>query len=84
MSVSESGGAVYVGQQSEHYSGRLPLWCKWIGDLFHKKMTVSAEVLRLVLHWMQQFLVAVVMIPSTKRWKGICMYGRRTRHKDIC
>jgi len=25
MSLSASGGAVYVGQQNEHYSGQIPL-----------------------------------------------------------
>jgi hypothetical protein len=25
MSVSESGGSVYVGQQNERYSGQIPL-----------------------------------------------------------
>jgi hypothetical protein len=28
MSVSESGGAVYVGRQTEHYRGQIPFWRK--------------------------------------------------------
>jgi len=84
MSLSASGGAVYVGQQNEHYSGQIPLWCKLIGELFRKKMkTLSISVKT------SAALNATVSCcschdPFNKRWNGICEYDQRMRHRDIC